>query len=193
MKNSEWIDLEKLERLMQSKSYSELNHGEKEWVSQWVESADEYDGLRKSETKIRQYLLDNQFNPPAAKTLTQLTNHLKKKTSKQPAWVWRRFKPSLSAWSTAILFGSVGWWIGQSATNSNTAKTESIKSTIVRDTIYVQSQPDTVFTERVIYKDPPVKLTRSSDMELNQQSSESNGINMKEKEELEKLLVSGTD
>jgi hypothetical protein len=193
MKNSEWINLEKFEQLMQSKPYAELNHEEKEWVSQWVESSDEYEMLRKSETKIRQYFLDNQVNPPASTTLAQLTMHLKRKPGKQHAGLWWQFKPSLSAWSMAILFGSVGWWIGQS-TNSNIAKAEALRSPIVLDTIYIASQPDTVFREKVIYRDRPVILTRrSNDIESSKKSTESNGINMKEKEELEKLLVSGTD
>ncbi len=193
MKNSEWIDLEKLEHLMQSKSYTELNHEEKEWVNQWVESSDEYETLRKSETKIRQYFYDSPVNPPAESTLAQLTNHLNGKICKQPAGLWWQFKPSLSSWSMAILFSCVGWWIGQS-TSSIVAKGEAIPSTIVRDTIYLASQPDTVFREKVIYRDRPANLTRrSNDIESGKKPSESNGINMKEKEELEKLLVSGTD
>jgi len=192
MKNSEWIDLEKLEQLMQSKPYAELSHEEKEWVSQWMESPDEYDVLRKSEVQMRQYFHDSNVNPPVQSTLTQLTKHLKTKTSKQRVGFWWQLKPSLSAWSMAILFGGVGWWIGQSA-NSTVAKTETVQSTIIRDTIYIDSQPDTIFSERVIYRDRPVILTGGShDKESSKKSSESNGINMKEKEELEKLLVSGT-
>jgi hypothetical protein len=192
MKNSEWIDLENLERLMLSKPYAELNHEEKEWVSQWVESPVEYDVMRKSETQMRQYFHDSKVIPPAPSTLVELTNHLKRKTSKQRVGFWWQLKPSLSTWSMAILFGSVGWWIGLS-TNSNVANTKALQSTIVRDTIYVASQPDTIFTEKIIYKDRPVIFTRSNNNPESKKSSESNGINMKEKEELEKLLVSGTD
>lgn len=193
MKNSEWIDLEKLERLMLSKPYAELSHEEKEWVSQWVESPIEYDVMRKSETQMRQYFHDSKVIPPATSTLVELTNHLKRKTSKQRVGFWWQLKPSLSTWSMAILFGSVGWWIGQS-TNSNAAKPETVQSTVIRDTIYMASQPDTVFREKIIYKDRPVILTRRNNgIESKSVSSKSNGINMKEKEELEKLLVSGTD
>lgn len=192
MKNSEWIDLEKLEQLMQSKSYTELSHEEKEWVSQWVESVDEYDALRTSETRIRQYFLESKVNSPDEAMLEQLTSRLKKKVAKQKAEVTWQFKPSISTWSIAVLFGCLGWWIGQSTTNTSTA--DAVQSIIIRDTIYLVSQPDTVFTERTIYKDPTVILARSGNtIQSIDKSSGSNGVNMKEKEELEKLLVSGTD
>lgn len=191
MKNSEEIDLEKLELLMQNKPYSELNHDEKEWVNQWVESASEYDRLRKSETQMRQYFHDTRINPPALATVTLLTNHLKKKTRAQQVGMWWQFKPSLSAWSLAILFGCLGWWIGQSTT-SPVVKQGARTSAIIHDTIYIASQPDTVFTEKIIYKDRSVILTKNN-RESKNAASESHGINMKEKEELEKLLVSGTD
>ena len=192
MKNSEWIDLEKLEQLMQSKSYTELSHEEKEWVSQWVESVDEYDALRTSETRIRQYFLESMVNSPDEAMLEQLTSRLKKKVAKQKAEVTWQFKPSISTWSIAVLFGCLGWWIGQSTTNTSTA--DAVQSIIIRDTIYLVSQPDTVFTERTIYKDPTVILARSGNtIQSIDKSSGSNGVNMKEKEELEKLLVSGTD
>jgi hypothetical protein len=193
MKNSEEFDLEKLELLMQSKSYAQLSREEKEWVSQWVESASEYDLLRKSEIQMRQYFHDSKTNPPASSTLAHLTNHLKKETRTQQAGLWGQFKPSLSVWSLAILFGCVGWWIGQS-TSSPVTQPEVITSSIIHDTIYIASKADTIFTEKIIYKDRPVIVTRNNNSkEFKNTSSESNGINMKEKEELEKLLVSGTD
>jgi hypothetical protein len=192
MKNSEEFDLEKLEWLMKSKSYTELSNEEREWVSQWMESASEYDLLRKSEIQMRQYFDDSKIDPPASSTLAQLVNHLKKKNRMQQAGVWWQIKPSLSTWALAILFGCVGWWIGQSA-SSPVAQQEVITSTIVRDTIYIASKVDTIFMEKVIYKDRPVILTKNNSIKELKNTSGSNGINMKEKEELEKLLVSGTD
>jgi hypothetical protein len=44
-----------------------------------------------------------------------------------------------------------------------------------------------------VYKDRPVILTRNLGTTDVNKSIEKNGINMKEKEELEKLLVSGTE
>lgn len=192
MKNSDEFDLEKLEWLIQSKSYMELSNEEKEWVSHWMESASEYDLLRKSEIQTRQYFDDSKIDPPASSTLTQLTSHLKKKNRRLQAGIWWQFKPSLSTWALAILFGCVGWWIGQSA-SSPAAQQEVIISTTVRDTIYIASKADTIFTEKIIYKDRPVIMTRNDSSKELKNTSVSNGINMKEKEELEKLLVSGTD
>lgn len=192
MKNSDEFDLEKLEWLIQSKSYMELSKEEKEWVSHWMESASEYDLLRKSEIQMRQYFDDSKIDPPASSTLTQLTSHLKKKNRRLQAGIWWQFKPSLSTWALAIFFGCVGWWIGQSA-SSPAAQQEVITSTTVRDTIYIASKADTIFTEKIIYKDRPVIMIRNDSSKELKNTSVSNGINMKEKEELEKLLVSGTD
>ncbi|QLH32674.1 MAG: hypothetical protein HWD62_09835 [Cyclobacteriaceae bacterium] len=52
------------------------------------------------------------------------------------------------------------------------------------------SKPDTIFRERIIYKDRPIVLSTS-----NRQPEVPNakGVSMKEKEELDKLLVSGLD
>jgi len=193
MKNPEEINLEKLELLVQSKSFAELSHEEKEWVSQWVESGNDYDMLRKSETQMRQYFLDSKVNPPTLSTLTQLTSHLRKKARGQQIGLRWQFKPSLSAWALAIVFGCVGWWIGQSTTSPVT-QSAGITSAIIHDTIYIASKPDTIVTEKVIYRDRPVILTKSVDKDRSSQKlSQPDGINMKEKEELEKLLVSGTD
>lgn len=193
MKNSKEIDLEKLELLMKSKSFAQLSDEEKEWVSQWVKSPGEYDVLRKFETQMHDYFQDTKINTPASAALGQLKGHLRRKTREQQAGIWWHLKPSLSTLSLAILFGFVGWWFGRSTTSPE-AKPGVIKSAIVYDTIYIASKPDTIFTEKIIYKDRPVILTGNMDSkELKHPSSESNGINMKEKEELEKLLVSGTE
>lgn len=191
MKNSKEIDLEKLELLMKSKSFAQLTEEEKEWVSQWVKSPGDYDVLREFETQMHQYFQDSKINTPASATLGQLKGHLKKKTRAQQAGIWWHLKPSLSAWSLAILFGFAGWWFGRS-TSFPEAKPEVITSAIIYDTIYITSKPDTIFTEKIIYKDRPITRNMGS-KELKHPSSESNGINMKEKEELEKLLVSGTE
>jgi hypothetical protein len=91
----------------------------------------------------------------------------------------------------SVLFGSLGWWIGQSTNEKS--QTQTFSPVVVHDTIYVASKPDTIFTEKVVYKNRPIILTRNPrTMDVNK-SIEKNGINMKEKEELEKLLVSGTD
>lgn len=190
MKNTEMVDLEKLEQLLQSRSYAELNMAEKEWVGQWVISMEEYENLRSSGIEIRQYFLNTMVADPDSGTLIHLIKHLRMTKSRQSSGISWLLKPSLSAVIMSLLFGSLGWWIGHS-TNEN-SQTQTFNPVVVHDTIFVASKPDTIFTEKVVYKNRPVILTRNPGTDVNK-SIEKNGINMKEKEELEKLLVSGTD
>lgn len=187
MKN-EMIDLEKLEQLIQSKSYADLSEEEKEWVKKWVTISDEYNNLRSSEIEIRQYFRNTKITP-SPETLTQLTTRLRKKPRERNSFFWQ-LKPSFGSVLVSVFLGGLGWWIGQSSNDSTLI--QAVNTLVVHDTIYVASKPDTIYTEKVVYKDRQVILTRSASTEGNK-PIEKNGINMKEKEELEKLLVSGTE
>ncbi len=188
MKN-EMIDLEKFEQLLQSKSYANLSSEEKEWVGKWVISADEYENLRNSEFEIRQYFQNTKIAAPHPETLTQLTNHLRTKPRGNADLFWQ-LKPSLGAVLMSAFLGGLGWWIGQSSNSGS--QLQMMNPVVVHDTVFVASKPDTIYTEKVVYKDRQVILTRRASTDGNK-STEKNGISMKEKEELEKLLVSGTD
>lgn len=191
MKNVEMIDLERLEQLIQNRPYAELTIEEKEWVGQWVVSVDEYENLRSSEVEIRQYLQNTQVADPDSETLNRITRHLRMSKSRQSSGLISRLKPSLGAVIMSVLFGCLGWWIGQS-TNEK-AQMHTFDPVVVHDTIFVATKPDTIFTEKVVYKTRSVILTRNPVTPDVNKSPDKNGINMKEKEELEKLLVSGTE
>lgn len=90
----------------------------------------------------------------------------------------------------SAFLGGLGWWIGQSSNSGS--QLQMMNPVVVHDTVFVASKPDTIYTEKVVYKDRQVILTRRASTDGNK-STEKNGISMKEKEELEKLLVSGTD
>ncbi len=188
MKN-EMIDLEKLEQLIQSKSYADLSEEEKEWVGKWVISAGEYENLRSSQFEIRQYF-QRTSTTPKPETLTKLKDHLRLKSAVRTGLLWH-LKPTLGGVLMAVFLGGLGWWIGQSSSDSPLV--QAVNTLVIHDTIYVASKPDTIYTEKVVYKDRQVILTRSASTTDVNKPIEKNGINMKEKEELEKLLVSGTD
>jgi hypothetical protein len=191
MKNHELMEVEKMEQLMRNKSYDELNSEEREWVNQWIDSLEEYELLRKSEIQIRQYLQKERVNPPDQKVLTHLTSRLRLKSAASTEMGWT-LKPSWSVLLVACFFGFAGWWIGNSTSANNPVN--ALQQVVIRDTIYRASKPDTIVIEKVIYRDRPVILTKSVDNDKsNQNPSQPDGINMKEKEELEKLLVSGTE
>jgi hypothetical protein len=191
MKKTDEIELERLELLIQSKSFVELNREEREWIGKWINSPDEYENLRSSEIEIRQYFLNTKVADPDSETLIHLTKHLRMTKSRQSSGLSWLLKPSFGAVLMSVLFGCLGWWIGQSTNEKSQQQT--FNPIIVHDTIYVASKPDTIYTEKVVYKDRPVILTRNLGTTDVNKSIEKNGINMKEKEELEKLLVSGTE
>jgi hypothetical protein len=184
-------DIDKIESLLKNKAFIQLSSEEKFWISQWIESETEYENLRTAESQIRHYFFSGKIDAPDSVTLGKLTNHLRRLESKKQTRLSWQLKPSMGALLMSALFGSLGWWIGQS-TNEDSQK-QTFNTVVVHDTIFVASKPDTIFTEKVVYKNRPVILTRNPGTTDVNKSIEKNGINMKEKEELEKLLVSGTE
>lgn len=178
------IDFEKFEALLQSKSYGELTPQELQCVNQWVESAQEYEALRASGKQVAAWFKANPVRLPGKELLQQL----KQRLSVQPQSthnIW--YKPVWGYAVTALIFGVLGWWIGQPQVKPEPVTL--VKQVTVRDTIYVTSKPDTVFREKIIYRDRPVILTTQT---RHPESKNEKGVSMKEKEELDKLLVSGS-
>ncbi len=183
-------DIDKLDSLLQTKTFAQLSTEEKFWVSQWIESEVEYENLRKADSQILNYFLKSKIDAPDSIALASLIKHLRnKQVKKQWQFNWQ-VKPSLGAVIMSVLFGCLGWWIGQS--EGENPQPQTFQPLVVHDTIFVASKPDTIFTEKVVYRNQPVILTRTNVLDASK-PTEKNGINMKEKEELEKLLVSGTE
>ena len=65
-------ELEKLESLLQSKSYDALTSEEKIWVGQWIVSEGVYNNLRKAEGEIQSYFKGASSLTPAPETLLHL-------------------------------------------------------------------------------------------------------------------------
>jgi hypothetical protein len=73
----------------------------------------------------------------------------------------------------------------------------AIRPVLQRDTVFLPSPPDTVFVSKVIYrfkdhatKTPLVTVVKNTDRT---ETTSGIGVNMKEKEELDNLLVSGSE
>jgi len=183
-------ELEKLERLMQSKAFAELTTEEKLWVSQWIESETEYTNLRKANREISEQLISTNQAVPDPKILTHLkATLLAKQTVSQLNW-WQVKMPGWSTGVIASFFCVVGWWIGSS---SNQVAAEQVySSTILYDTVYLASKPDTIFVQQVVYRERSLIAKTVKQLETLTTETPAKGINMKEKEELENLLVSGS-
>jgi hypothetical protein len=73
----------------------------------------------------------------------------------------------------------------------------ALKPSVQRDTVFLPSTPDTVFVTKVIYryknhaaKTPMITVVKNTDRT---ETTSGVGVNMKEKEELDNLLVSGSE
>ncbi len=183
-------ELDKVEQLLQDKSFAALTDEEKTWVSQWIASELEYENLRKSETKIKQYFLKSENVVPKPEGLSELKARLNLKQSQPLNW-WQAKVPAWSTLLVALCFG-VGGWLLTSSSDKVITQPQQVLTSLVYDTVYIASKPDTVFVQQIVYKEHPVILTKSAQQVDTKNAVPSNGINMKEKEELENLLVSGS-
>jgi hypothetical protein len=67
---------------------------------------------------------------------------------------------------------------------------------IKRDIVYVPAKADTIYITKVVYKaSPPVQqpVIISANAEVSAERKTAMGVSMKEKEELDNLLVSGSE
>lgn len=179
-------DFEKFEALLQGKSYGELTPAEWKFVNQWVESEEEYQALRSSAQQTATWFKVNPVSAPGNEVLAKLRRTLKKE--KHSRVVAFAVKPIWGYAATALLFGGLGWWIGQPA--STPVQKPIVEQVLVRDTVYMTVKPDTIFVERVVYREPGILAKSPVKPEV---QKDIRGVSMKEKEELDKLLVSGTE
>ncbi len=183
-------ELDKLEHLLQDKSFAALTTEEKTWVSQWIESEAEYENIRRSEARIRQHFINTSEFIPEPVGLNELKANLRKRTNQSVNW-WQVKVPAWSTLLIALCFGAGGWWMTL-VRDQPIRQSHEVLTSIVYDTVFVAAKPDTVFVQKVVYKERPALLSKSIKQIESKGLVPSNGINMKEKEELENLLVSGS-
>lgn len=177
-------DFEKFEALLQSKSYRELTPEELLCINQWVESSQEYEALRASGKQVTAWFNASPVNAPNKETLQRLKESLRvQHQSTHNIW----YKPVWGYAVTALVFGMLGWWIRQPQVKPEPVTV--VEQVTVHDTLYIASKPDTIFREKIIYRDKPVIFTTQT---LPPENKIEKGVSMKEKEELDKLLVSGS-
>ncbi len=176
---------ERFEQLLRKQSYQALSMEDRKWVAEFVASEEEYEALRQITQQLEKHIttVDLSPNPDILKSLKKSWDEKRHAipTGIRSAWS----VPAYAAVVAVLVFGAAGWWAGLSWGT----KTIYIDRLVNRvDTVQVVSKPDTVVIERVVYQrviTATVKPVTVSPHRLNR------GVNMKEKEELEKLLVSG--
>lgn len=181
-------ELNRFEHLLKQRSFKSLSVEEKEFVFQFISSEDEYESLRNTETELQIFFERQQKLQPRAETLVRIKqSRAEHVVSQQGFWA----RPVVPAYAVALLIivvGALGWWSG---TKFGSEKVMVEKIVSRTDTIRVASKPDTIIKEKRVYLPSP-KVILASKPETKEEVTVK-GVNMKEKEDLERLLVSGSD
>jgi len=179
-----WSEYEDFEKLLTEKSYSELTANELKLVNQFASSQQEYEEFRLSGLELRKWFQNNPVPKEGDEGLLELKRVFRQQ---QPVVTNSWWKLSVGYAMAAVIFGFGGWWLGQS---EKPIPQTAIEKITVFDTVYLASKPDTVFRDKIIYKDRPIILTTGN---RQPEAPTTKGVSMKEKEELDKLLVSGSE
>ena len=185
---------ERMERLLSETTFERLAVEEREWVIRMLGSEEKFSALQKVEHALSGPELRSNLEPEK-RVLDSLKRTMQSKSQNEPAW-YSFLSMKVPAYVTALLviFSSgVAGWITK---NSQTPKIIAGETIIKSDTVYV-SKIDTVFRERVIYRQASTAPLSINEMQtaraLEKAAPVSTGVSMKDKEELNKLLVSGSD
>jgi hypothetical protein len=183
---------DRLERLIQSKAWSDLLEGEKEFVLQELGSEASYHAFRK--THLAMATFGKAKLLPDPRVLASLQSKMKQH-HEQVSFFNRVFLFKVPAYAVVVLIGFISFfaWLGRSHPQSMVTESPVIQ----KDTVYIASAPDTVYLTKVIYRNvyreqkaAVISVVENSDSG-NMKSSV--GVSMKEKEELYNLLVSGSE
>jgi hypothetical protein len=193
--NKEEIRIERLERLVQTRSFQELTSEERNFVLKEFESEEQYTAMRKISPILEEMIFNEKEIQPRPSTLEILKQNISVDTSTDSFWT-RLFEWKVPAYAT-ILATAIGclltWWI----TIKPATKISIKPSGAEIDTVYLISKPDTIYKEKIVYqfvkaaaeKKPPVQEQPGL---VDEKNISRLGVSMKDKEELEKLLVSGS-
>jgi hypothetical protein len=178
---------EKIERLLQSKNWSELTEDEKALVSQMIGGEEMFASMKKVDTALA--ALPKYEIRASHKIQSALQQSMRKKHASNSFFA-EIFAFRVPAYASAIIavILSAGIWLLLPAKEKNTityvTKTE-------RDTVFVTSKPDTILVTKVLYLARQEKKEIQS-IEKQEAPTVAASVTMKEKEYLDNLLVSGS-
>ena len=181
-------DLNRFEQLLKQRSFKNLDEEEKNFVFQFIRSEEEYESLRNAEVELKTFFERKPELVPRKETLLKIKqSRAQMTTSPQSFWL----RPAVPAYTMVLLMlgvGVLGWWSG-TRIGSEKVLVEKIVPRV--DTIRIESKPDTIVKEKIIYL-PSQPVTIVSHQPEKNETVTAKGVNMKDKEELERLLVSGS-
>lgn len=186
---------DELENIIRQKDFASLTEEEKALVLQSIGSEEEYEAIRKIELAMADPRLRSNLEPDV-KTLHALQGRMKKQPA---AFEWGTiFQVKVPAYAAVLglIMISIFIYAVRPAAEVRYVTQEKVNAPVVRvDTVFV-TKTDTIVRNRVVYRQvnlatshPAVDPTTL----VHQKQTVGSGVSMKEKEELNKLLVSGSD
>jgi hypothetical protein len=178
--------IEKMERLLSRKSFEDLDSGEREFVLEQLGSGDEYSAMY----ALNQHLKANVPPTSDPRILTSLQRRMRDREQKTFSLQW-----VLQAKVPAPVFYVVVLGLVIALLIERPVDPPRSITYIERDTIVVSALPDTVFIERVVYKPTPTVAKPTDVVVSSTQGKKENaaeGVSMRERQELEILLESGS-
>jgi len=185
-------NIDQIEKLLQSRSYQELTAAEKELVRTVIDTEEEYEEMRKvnfslSEMKHQSLVFQSSDVWRKIKSTRQASRTV-------IAYPWyAKPIPSYAAAALVIMVGGLAWLLSSISHQPLIVE----KNTLQTDTVFLTAKPDTIVKEKIVYRtivervkenQPFVNQTNSTDKTMSAQK----GVTMLDKEELGKLLVSGS-
>ena len=184
---------ERLEDLLSTKDFEQLSPAETAFVLEVLGSEARYRAMR----KVGQALVIRTDLSPDPEILHRLKQRMaESETASTRGGVFRLAIPLYAGVLLIILFASAGWWAGAALGRQPRAIVEVVKT----DTVYVRTKPDTVtiYRDRIVRevatrrpqpKQDVIKVVRAP----RQDDRKEVGVSMEEKEELQMLLVAGSE
>lgn len=181
---------DKLDALLKNKSYQELTKEEQTFVQEELGSEAQYNAMRKVSLALITSKVDLSPDPFIVKSLQQHM-HEQRVVVRESFFTWKM--PAYATFVLVVVVGVFTWWLGSRQEPSPVA---NVVEVIKRDTVFLTSAPDTVFKDRVIYRTVFRSENSAAQIQFATKGDDvvahGRGVNMKEKQDLELLLVSGS-
>lgn len=179
-------EFDKIERLLQSGNFNSLSPEDQYWVKDNLGSPEAFDQLRETTIIARQ----EKAVPVRSKVKQDLMRQYK--TKHQPAWkqVLQWQMPAYAAMLMLVFVTTT--IITFMPEKERLVETFIVQEPIV-DTVYVASQPDTIFIERTIERPVYVKVVEEEPEEATVLAVErkSKGKSLADQSDIKDILVSG--
>ncbi|RAW03376.1 hypothetical protein [Pseudochryseolinea flava] len=181
---------DKLDELLVSKSYGELTNEEKLFVEEELGSAEQYNAMRKVSLALITSKSDLSPDPFIVKSLqNKMYDH---RASKGRSSLFVRAVPAYATALMIVVASAISWFLASRQMQPIIKIVEVVK----HDTLFLKTHADTIFKDRIIYRTILKKERTANNIHvantIETPSSGTTGVSMKEKQDLELLLVSGT-